>query len=127
MSNFAITIKNVEMVLNDFGQFAYDEWAKLPKRFPNMILDVFQIMPNHVHGIIALENDGGGVGAYKSLVANKCLEIYKTRNEYMGKLWQRDFWEHIIRNEKSYQYIANYIVNNPMSWEKIDFIASWKS
>ena len=36
-----------EMVLNDFGQIAYDEWAKLPERFPNMILDVFQIMPNN--------------------------------------------------------------------------------
>jgi len=35
------------MVLNDFGQIAYDEWAKLPERFPNMILDVFQIMPNN--------------------------------------------------------------------------------
>ena len=110
------TIDNDEMVLNDFGQFAYDEWEKLPERYPNMFLDVFQIMPNHVHGIIALENDGCGggvgatdnnratarvaptmkptvgaiVGAYKSLVANKCLEIYTSCNEYMGKLWQRN-------------------------------------
>jgi REP element-mobilizing transposase RayT len=158
-------IENGEMVLNDFGKIAYDEWVKLQERFPNMILDAFQVMPNHIHYIIALgngtdtmvgatlavalnvragaspaptntQNDGAGakragaspaptvgaiVGAYKSLVVNKCLEIYKMQNEYMGKFWQRNYWEHIIRNEKSYQYIANYIVNNPANWDKDQF------
>jgi len=146
-------IENGEMVLNDFGKIAYSEWGKLPERYPNMFLDVFQIMPNHIRGIIALgkicavgatlavasnndavalNNDamtadratarvapttvGNIVGAYKSLVTNKCLEIYKLRGEYMGKLLQRDYWEHIIRNEQSYQRITNYIVNNPENW-----------
>ena len=36
----------------------------------------------------------------------------------MGKLWQRNYWEHIIRNEQSYQRIANYIINNPINWQK---------
>jgi len=44
------------MILNGFGQIAYDEWIKLPDRFPNAALDVFQIMPNHMHGIIVLKN-----------------------------------------------------------------------
>jgi len=60
---------------------------------------------------------GDIVGAYKSLVANGCLEIYKTRNEMMGKLWQRNYHEHIIRNEQSYQNIARYIINNPANWK----------
>ena len=191
-------IENGEMVLNDFGQIAYDEWEKLPERYPNMFLDVFQIMPNHIHGVVALggmrdadvgatlavalndntvalndntvaqndntvaQNDntvaqnnanndttahdnratahdnratahdnratarvaptvGNIVGAYKSLVTNKCLEICKFQGEYMGKLLQRDYWEHIIRNEQSYQRIANYIVNNPENWENDKF------
>ncbi len=152
-------IENGEMVLNDFGKIACNEWEKLPERYPNMFLDVFQIMPNHIHGIIALGNihdtvadvgatlavasnnntdrvDDGAtvnmstarvaptasptigaiVGAYKSLVTNKCLEIYKLRGEYMGKLLQRNYWEHIIRNEQSHQRIANYIINNPANW-----------
>ena len=61
------------------------------------------------------------VGAYKSLVANKCLEICKSRDEYMGKLWQRNYYEHIIRNEQSHQRIANYIINNPANWENDKF------
>ncbi|HXJ97841.1 MAG TPA: transposase [Gelidibacter sp.] len=174
------TIQNGEMILNAYGKIAHDEWLKLQGRFSNFKLDVFQIMPNHMHGIIALQtvgatlavapndaiapndmvennhavmpNDmvennhavvpnhtvdtddavvdiGAGaspaptatipdiVGAYKSLVANGCLDIYKTKNETMGKLWQRNYYEHIIRNENAYQHIAQYIINNPKNWD----------
>lgn len=162
-------IENNEMILNEFGQIAYDDWVKLPERFPNFELDVFQIMPNHMHGIIILTDvgatlavvpntivpntvtqntiapnyakDGNGVvignsnrarvnraptigdivGAYKSLVANDCLEIYKTKNEMMGKLLQRNYYEHIIRNEQSYQNISRYIINNPANWKEDKF------
>lgn len=61
------------------------------------------------------------VGAYKSLVANGCLEIYKSKNETMGKLWQRNFYERIIRNEQSYQNISKYIINNPAKWANNKF------
>jgi REP element-mobilizing transposase RayT len=47
-------IEKNEMVLNEFGMIAYNEWIKLPERFPNFTLDVFQIMPNHMHGIISV-------------------------------------------------------------------------
>jgi REP element-mobilizing transposase RayT len=42
-------------------------------------------------------------------------------NPANGKLWQRNYWEHIIRNNKSHQRIVNYIVNNPVNWEKDKF------
>ncbi len=136
---FGAIVEN-EMVLNEFGQIAYNEWLKLSDRFANFELDVFQIMPNHMHGIIVLTPVGATlavapkkaeashaptllgtisdiVGAYKSLVANGCLEIYKSKNEMMGKLWQRNYYEHIIRNENSYQNISNYIINNPAKWK----------
>lgn len=159
------------MILNEYGQIAHNEWVKLTERFPNFELDVFQIMPNHMHAIISLTNPvgtgftpvptpntntntnqpngqpqglpqphglpqqhglpqsqglpqpniGNIVGAYKSLVANGCLEIFKNKNELMGKLWQRDYYEHIIRNEKAYQNISNYIINNPLKWNEDKF------
>jgi len=61
---------------------------------------------------------GDIVGAYKSLVSNECLKIYKTKNETMGKLWQRNYYEHIIRDEKSYENIVYYIENNPSTWQQ---------
>ena len=168
-------IKNNEMILNEYGKIAFEEWMKLIEQFSNFELDVFQIMPNHIHGIIVLnvgatlavapiandavaatitndavapiaenpdikyDNNAGDdtratarvarttgsvsdiVGAYKSLVANGCLKIYKSKNEIMGKLWQRNYYEHIIRNEKSFQRIAEYIINNPKMWNKDKF------
>ena len=164
------------MKLNQFGQIAFDEWVKLSERFPNFELDVFQIMPDHLHGIISLNNVGAGftpaqymddvvspinadntqnhisaidvntratarvapttvehmvvktgintvgniIGAYKSLVANGCLDIYKSKNETMGKLWQRNYYERIIRDERSYQIFADYILNNPAKWRNAE-------
>ena len=159
-----------EMVLNEYGKIANDEWQKIPKRYPNVSLGVFQIMPNHIHGIIALNDNSknhvgatlavaraGGcdkrhqradgndnqragvtidaragaspapttvgqiIGAYKSLVTIRCLEIFKSKNKYMGKLWQRNYHEHIIRNNHSHKFITNYIINNPKTWEKDRF------
>ncbi len=148
-----------EMILNDYGIIAYNEWLKLPERFPNLELDVFQIMPNHMHGILALKkNDavhaslgdanmatpphkagasldptntpktiGDIVGAYKSLVANNCLETFKKikindgispdKIPMMGKLWQNNFYEHIIRNDAAHLRISQYIINNPKKWK----------
>ena len=67
---------------------------------------------------------GDVIGAYKSLVANECLKIFKSKNETMGKLWQRNYYEHIIRNEKSYHTISDYIINNPAKWNEDKFFAA---
>jgi len=147
------SLADAQMELNEYGTIAYNEWIKLPERFTNFELDVFQIMPNHMHGIILLNDVGATlavvpnnisgenialteksagvnsapttigniVGAYKSLVANACLEIFKMKNETMGKLWQRNFYEHIIGNEQSYQTISDYIINNPSKWNDDKF------
>ena len=66
---------------------------------------------------------GDIVGAYKSLVANGCLVFFKQKNpnEMMGKLWQRNYHEHIIRDEKSYQRIAEYIIYNAKKWKDDKF------
>jgi REP element-mobilizing transposase RayT len=70
---------------------------------------------------------GDIIGAYKSLVANECLKIWKTKwvganpPPKMGKLWQTNYHEHIIRNQQSYQNISEYIVNNPAKWLKDKF------
>ncbi|MDQ5928348.1 MAG: REP-associated tyrosine transposase, partial [Bacteroidota bacterium] len=71
--------------------------------------------------IAPVPNIGDIVGAYKSLVFNACLDIYKSKNELMGKLWQRNYYENIIRNDNAYQNISNYIINNPEKWSEDKF------
>lgn len=66
---------------------------------------------------------GNMVGAYKSLVFKRCLELFKEQNNNypkrsMGKIWQRNYYEHIIRDGRAYQLISDYIVNNPRNWNQ---------
>jgi REP element-mobilizing transposase RayT len=117
-------------------------WNELPQHYDNIQLDEFAIMPNHMHGIIVITDPatvtvGAGfkpaptigiaatkhglpeiVRALKTFSARKINEWRKTRGE---RLWQRNYWEHIIRNKQSYQNIANYIINNPANWENDEF------
>lgn len=140
------------MQLNEYGMIAHQQWEKLGERFPHIEGKVFQIMPNHMHGIIHVgasapvapdttagaDNRAGAspartvgniIGAYKSLVAHECLKIHQQKWSAgaglapapdvpaMGKIWQRNYYEHIIRNEKSYHTIRDYIINNPAQWQ----------
>lgn len=56
---------------------------------------------------------------FKTMSTNEYIRNVKTNNwlRFDGKLWQRNYWEHIIRNEKSYRNISEYIINNPKNWE----------
>jgi len=66
---------------------------------------------------------GDIVGAYKSITTVKYIENVKKNNwkRFSKKLWQRNYWEHIIRNHKEYQHISQYIINNPQKWQQDKF------
>lgn len=132
-----------EMILNDAGRIVNDTWHDLPNHNPNIELDAWCIMPNHVHGIIIIKNiEYVGVDS-KSTQNNDWtdLESVPTRKHHglpeiirqfksfstrrINKLqytagsivWQRNYYEHIIRNNNSYLKIVDYINNNPCNWE----------
>lgn len=127
-------VEDGEMVLNNVGKLAEEVWLALPKHFPNVELGEWVIMPNHIHGIISIKVEathasplprisqgptpgsiGAIIGSYKSAVTKRFHQIPKnTKN----KLWQRNYYEHIIRNERDYQALYEYILANPMNWEK---------
>jgi REP element-mobilizing transposase RayT len=66
---------------------------------------------------------GDMVGAFESITTVEYIRGVKIKNwqPFDGKLWQRNYWEHIIRNNKSYQTISEYIINNPLKWEEDKF------
>jgi len=122
------------------------QWQSIPERFPDVMVDEYVIMPNHVHGIIVIGGDApcgypehgvtdfsqqgrnspkGGptlgviVGAFKSLCANAWLRTIKTDNlDAIGKFWQSNYYEHIIRNAEEMGRIRQYIADNPLKWEQ---------
>ena len=107
--------------LNSAGQMIASAWKTLPERFEQVDLDSFVVMPNHVHGIIILK---------KSVFLTRVIQAFKsvTTHEYIrgvhgqgwkkfdGTLWQRSFYDHVIRKDKDLSRIQEYILNNPLQW-----------
>ena len=132
-------VVNGEMVLNDTGKIARDEWFKTAELRPFVKLyeDEFVIMPNHGHGIIWIDDDWARqhraptetiekfgkpvmgsiptiVRAYKSAVT---YAVNGAQNMRGTVLWQKNYYEHVIRNDRELNNIGWYIFNNPRNWQ----------
>ena len=138
-------VVNAEMKLSQFGQIADECWRAIPEHFPNVELGAHVIMPNHVHGIILINEDdsrnnvgatqcvaptapgirrpkgpkqrslGSIIGSFKSAVSHKINKQLSATG-----IWQRNYYEHIIRDETSLEKIRTYIIDNPHNWETDD-------
>jgi REP element-mobilizing transposase RayT len=110
---------------NPAGRMVQELWEALPQRFSHINLDAFVVMPNHLHGIIVIEEKRPGqglgqiVGAFKSLATNRYIVGVRQAGwpRFAGRLWQDNYFEHVIRNDVSLQRIREYIANNPLQWD----------
>ena len=117
--------------LNDKGHLVRDSWEWLAARHPYVMLDEYVVMPNHLHGIITIDDQGRGgsrtapismprkslgriIGAFKT-VSTKRLHL--CHKKFSGPIWQRNYYEHVIRNDRELTGIREYIANNPVQWE----------
>ena len=102
---------------NTYGEYAYEGLVQIPKHYPDVRVEKFVVMPNHVHAVLFLRGTGSNiervVGSYKSYVSKKVHNHEPDR-----KVWQDSFHDHVIRNEESYQKIWLYIEENPRNWQK---------
>ena len=130
-------IINGKMKLSGIGKIVYDEWIKTEQIRQNVHLDEWVVMPNHFHAIVIIENDNviGPVGACRgmplqqfakpqskslSMIVNHFKSAVKrwcNKNGFEYFQWQRNYYEHIIRNETELYIKRRYIINNPMKWE----------
>ena len=140
-------ISDERLQLNNAGLMVKQEWEKLPDRFANIMLHEFIIMPHHFHAIVELydnsdncilnnsrpvdikkSNQGLGslIGAFKSLTTNQYIKNIKNMNwqPFQDKLWQRNFYEHIIRNDEAYNQISDYIHYNHLTWKNDKYYIS---
>jgi putative transposase len=133
------------VVLNDHGQAAHEEWLASEQIRQEIELDVFVIMPNHLHGIVWIrktddepEVGAQGVGVHEkahgraplrrpppslgSFVAGYKSAVTARINRMRGTpgtpVWQRNYWEHIIRDDVSLNEIRAYIESNPVRWDR---------
>ena len=137
-------IVNGEMRLNVVGQVAATCWLGIPAHFPHVRLDTYTIMPNHVHGIIwlganpmAVSPSAPPVGAKNlspllprasvvrspsktvgSIVRGFKIGVTKwvRANTDVWEVWQRNYYEHVIRNDAALNRLRQYIMDNPARW-----------
>ena len=140
-------VVNGQVELNEYGQIVAAEWEKSPMIRRELELDVFVIMPNHLHGIVnivgaigvgaigqsPLHQSSTGANSYSPLspgAAPKSLGAFiigfksavtKQINQWRGTpglpVWQRNYYEHIIRSNRALEAIRHYIEQNPRRWE----------
>ena len=129
-------ILNGEMQLNDIGRVAHRTWEEISTHFPQVERDAWVVMPNHVHGIIVIVGPPAGathasplqrpsgppkrsigaiVGSYKSAVSKR---INTMRGTPGVSVWQRNYYEHVIRTESALHRIRHYITDNPARWSE---------
>ena len=130
------TILNGELQLNRLGQLVSDEWQRLAIARANVKLDQFVVMPNHLHGLIDIglghERDsrqissgdtrsvtiqagslGAIVGQFKAAVSRRAKTMGIADDT---RIWQRGYYDHIVRSERSLNEIRRYILENPAKW-----------
>ena len=154
------TIAAGTVLTNAAGNAAADCWLQIPVHFPNVELDQWVIMPNHIHGILVITTPiegafvaeahtaataqaqanaaahltspetekprpphrprpSGTAGTIGSIVRGFKIGVtnWHRRQSIAAPIWQRNYWEHIVRAESQMQRIQNYIINNPAQWD----------
>ena len=148
-------IVDYEMLLNEAGKMIEEQWLALIARFPGIELDLYQVMPNHFHGVLviiepvgatlvaarnmdtkSIHENGAGmshgkgikpaptlgdiIGAFKSITTHKYIQGVDNNDwpQFYKRLWQRNYYEHVVRDEADLNRICDYIQSNPANWDE---------
>jgi REP element-mobilizing transposase RayT len=145
-------IQHGKMILSDYGKIVQNEFLKINDYDPHVQLDEFVIMPNHIHFILNVEKihefslrslppspspTTDDIKQYRKMRRNMLVikilgkfqqqtskQINIMRNTPGTKNWQRDFYDHVIRNNEEYVRIKEYIIKNPQNWENDRFMGT---
>jgi REP element-mobilizing transposase RayT len=111
-------VERDEMVLNRLGAIVAESWLGLERRFERVVLGESVVMPNHFHGIIRLGHGGSThlgrvVGVFKGASA---FRINALRGTPGAPVWQRGYFDRVIRDSAEYERVRVYVVQNPLCW-----------
>jgi putative transposase len=130
-----------KMQLNGYGKIVHEFWDEVPSHFANVKIDTSVVMPNHVHAIIVIYGDEGPADKGERIVDNgegtsplrgkrpklgQIVAYYKYQTTKLinqirktggTPLWQKDYYDHIVRDEDDLNEVREYIIYNPLKWE----------
>ena len=128
-------IVNGKVQLNGLGRLVEEEWRRTAEIRPSVGVDLFVVMPNHVHGLLWISDSqaecipenstairanslGSIIAQFKSIVTKRSRSLANSPSQ---SIWKRNYYDHIVRDEKSLERIRNYIVENPSRWSEDRF------
>jgi REP element-mobilizing transposase RayT len=135
-------VRDCAVVLSPIGEITLEEWTRSAALRRELTLDAFVIMPNHIHGIVWIEGATEGEGARKAATAAGLCAPLRLKSERRtlgsfvaglkaavtsrvqgelarrGPLWQRSYYDHVIRDDKDLAERRDYVAGNPARWEE---------
>jgi len=122
-------VNSGRMRLSSAGKLVSDCWREIPHHFPNVSLDEFIVMPDHMHGIVVIRSAppgkavprrfGGSVKDSLSTIVG-VFKSYATKHVIaetgIRRVWQRNYYESVIRDDHHMNAVRNYIISNPRKW-----------
>ena len=127
-------IRNGSIFRNGYGNIAYANLVSIPKHVSNILVDTSIVMPNHIHMILRILDISrpesiqvNSISQRSKQIIPKTIQFYKssvTRMTHFSNLWQRGYYDHVIRDEADYLRIWEYIDQNPIKWEMDEYFAS---
>jgi putative transposase len=121
-------IRDHVMHPNDIGLMIDEIWNAIPERFPTVSLDASVVMPNHFHGMVFIEPQPGDVPGvslgdimkwFKTVITVRYSRGVHEQGwpPYERKVWHRNYYEHIVRDDRDLERIRGYIEGNPANWD----------
>lgn len=123
-----LRFQNNQFKLNKLGEEVKNLWQEIPQLFSGVVLDEFVVMPNHFHAILGFAEkvyykDGikeqsisDLIGKFKSILWTNIKNDLDLNGKRSATIWQKSFYDHVIRNQKDLDRIREYVVNNPLNW-----------
>jgi putative transposase len=130
-------VENGSVRLSRIGEIAHTCWLEIPNHFPNVKVDAFIVMPNHMHGILVIEErarhavplrDGAPLEAFRQPVPASVPTIVRSYKSVVSKrvrdscgsraiqVWQSNYFERVLRDGEEFSNASRYILENPMMW-----------
>lgn len=115
--------------LTQYGKAADEQVRQIEVRYPTVQVDRYVIMPNHIHMLLSIRQDAGGASPSPTLM--DIVRVFKSQTTRQcgrgANLFQRSFYDHVVRNEHDFREIWNYIKANPVKWKDDRFYMKGKT
>ena len=117
-ANILSKIEKGKIVLYQYGKIIEKYILAINTKYNYICIKSYVNMPNHIHILCEIKERKNTDFSYNSTIPFVISTIKRLSNkEFKEKIWQRNYYEHIVRDEQEYQKILEYIKNNPINWE----------